>query len=211
MISKLKARSILKQYGKAAYKQRIHYIDSMAETPSTGIYAINFKGLVKRSLTVIAVMILTLALFVAAASALGVKVFDFSFVNKADHTEVIGNNDGTANHPKDAIFYKTGYIPSGYTLMSENTFEDLSLDCVYQNNEGDCLYIEQQRADNYTANIDNENCTVNTKIIREMEIVIYDYGKRKTYMMQRDNTTIIITGTIIEEEFEKIIYGIQFN
>lgn len=186
-------------------------MDSLEEIPFTGIDVINFKGVIKRSIIVIAVMILTLALFVAAASALGVKVFDFSFVSKVDHTEVIGNSAEAGNDYKEAFFYETGYIPSGYALLSEDAFEDVSLDRVYQNDEGDCIYIEQQRADNYVANIDNESCTVNTKVIHEMENVIYDYGNRKTYMMQEENTVIVITGIISDEEFEKIICGLKFN
>lgn len=211
MRSKRKAKKVLKQYGKAAYKERIRYVNSMIETAPSYVGSISWRHMAKKGLIITAVLILSFALLVVSANALGIKLFNFSFFNKSDHVEIVGNENSEAAKPNPVRFYEAGYVPEGYTFTSEDTFSDIGLNRVYQNSKEEYLYIEQEASDGYISYLDNEDCTVTTETICGMETYIYDYGDLKVYMMQDEKVIIKITGALPAEEFEKIIYGLKLK
>jgi len=212
-MNKRKAKKILKQYGKAAYKARIQYVDSFLEKNPSAIRKISYRHMLKRCMMVAAILILTFALLVTTASALGIHIFNFSFFEKSDHTTITSNEK--TNLPERIIkFYDVEYVPNGYQLIAEEAFGDIELEYIYESPSGELLYIDQNIADGYVIDINNENCKIRKKTLQNIELVIYDYGNRKTYLFQYQQTHVRIKGSLEDKEFEKIILnmaGEQLN
>lgn len=162
----------------------------------------------KRCAFAILILILSFALLVVTASAFGIHILNFSFYEKPDHTEVVSNVTGNPSE-ENVAFYEPGYVPSGYKLIAEEPFGDISLEYIYQNEEGEYLYIDQHLADGFTENINNEGCTISDVIIDEKEVRIFDYGNRKICLLQYNSTFIWIKGALPSVEFEEIIKGIR--
>lgn len=146
MLAKIKAKRVLKQFGKAAYKERVGYVDSMLKTEESYVKATNLRHMIRRSLIIVAIMILTLALVVVGADALEINALNFSFVNKIDYEEAIDNNSEEGTEAKAVIFYEIGYISEGYTLLSEESFRSAETKWVYQNKDKVYLYIQQEKS-----------------------------------------------------------------
>lgn len=208
MFTDYKAKRILRKYAEKAYKERVSYIDSMMETDQGYFSRISFRQMGKRFAILTLVLILTFALFVVSASALGIKLFNFSFFNKADHVEIVHNEKDDSN--KETMeFYNIGYVPEGYNLVEKKDITDVWRIYTYENSNEEYLYIEQAEADSYVSNIDNENCSVSKETIREMETYIYNHGEYKVYMMENEGLIITIQGNLSQEEFHKIIYELN--
>lgn len=93
MFTDYKAKKILRRYAKKAYKERVSYVDSMMETEQGYFSRISFRQMGKRFMILTLILILTFTLFVVSASALGIKLFNFSFFNKADHVEIVHSEE----------------------------------------------------------------------------------------------------------------------
>lgn len=151
------AKKILKLYGKAEYDARISYIKGFLPEEPSFVGRIGFRHLGKRCLVIALILTLTLAMAVVTASAFGIQLFGFKLTEWDDHTEI--RRDEEVVLEGEARFYEPEYIPAGYELLSVDGFEDQDKWCVYENEEGDYLYIDQSMSDNFTANINNEDCT----------------------------------------------------
>ena len=209
-MNRYRARKILKKYGKAAYRSRIEYVNSMLPENASVIGRISWRRMMKRCVMTALIMILTLALLLATASAFGIHILNLSFSEKEDHTEIVGNSKPEKER-QEAVFYEPGYIPEGYELVSKENFSDIELEYIYKKNEGKYLYIHQFQADDQIVNINNEGCEIKKEIIQDIEVRIYDYGSRKKiYLLQYHQTFILIEGSLPTEEFEKIICNIEF-
>lgn len=161
----------------------------------------------KRCALSVLILILSFALVVVTASALGIHILNFSFFEKTDHTEITGNVTEDSSEEKFR-FYEPDYIPDGYKLVEEESFGDTELEYIYQNEAGEYLYIDENLAEGFVTNINNENCKISDIVIGDKEVRIYDYGERKIYLLQYYSTYIRMNGTLSAIEFEKIIQGL---
>lgn len=203
-----KAKKILKQFGKEAYRTRIQYINSFADEETSFIGRISYRHMMKRCALVVLILTLSFALLLVTASAFGIHILHFSFFEKTDHTEIASNVTESSSED-DCEFYEPGYIPSGYKLIAEEPFGDIELEYIYKNEEEEYLYIDQHLADGFLSNINNENCEISTTVIDDKEVRIYDYGERKTCLLQYNSTFILIKGILPAIEFKKIIKEIH--
>lgn len=203
------AKKILKLYGKAEYQARLDYIKGFLPEEPSYVGRIGWRYLGKRCLVIALILTLTLAIAVVTASAFGIQLFGFSLFEHSDHTEITRDEEVVLEG--EARFYEPTYVPEGYELISEDGFEDLDKWYVYQNEEGDYLYIDQSVAENFMANINNEDREVRQEIIDEMEVYIYDYHNDEgmMYVLNKNGTYIDVSGMMDETEFEKIIYGLK--
>lgn len=206
-MDKRTAKKILKQYGKAAYKERIQYVNSFLGENMSAIRRISYKHMLKRCAMVAAILILTFALIVATASAFGIHIFNFSFFEKSDHTQIISNTDATDNSVVE--FYSPSYIPEGYTLVMDESFTEIEKKLIYENKEKQLLRIEQNLADGFSTNRNNEDCEVRNKILNNIEITVYDYTDYIAYMFQYNNTFFSVTAMLPEEEMNKIVVSLS--
>lgn len=202
-----KAKKVLKQFGKKAYKTRIQYVNSFIEEDSFFFGRISYRHLMKRCALAVLILILSFALVVVTASALGIHILNFSFFEKTDHTEITGNVTEHSSEEKFR-FYEPDYIPDGYKLVEKESFGDIELEYIYQNESGEYLYIDENLAEGFVTNINNENCKISDIVIGDKKVRIYDYGERKIYLLQYYSTYIRMNGTLSAIEFEKIIQGL---
>lgn len=209
-MNRYRARKILKKYGKAAYRSRIKYVDSMLPENASLIGRISWRRMMKRCVMTALIMILTLTLLLATASAFGIHILDFSFFEKEDHTEIVGNSK-PEKEKQEAVFYEPGYIPEGYMLiLCESPTKD-EKDYIYENKQEDILYISQDLVYNVSLNINNEDCEIREKIIDDIQIKVYDYEHYMIYLFQYYDTFITIMGVLPEQELDKIVTGFDFQ
>lgn len=209
-MNRYRARRILKKYGKAAYRSRIEYVDSMLPENASVIGRISWRRIVKRCVMTTLIMILTLALLLTTASAFGIHILDFSFFEKEDHTEIVGNSK-PEKEKQEAVFYEPGYIPEGYDLiLCESPTKD-EKDYIYENKQKDILYISQDLVYNVSLDINNEDCEIREKIIDDIQIKVYDYEHYMIYLFQYYDTFITMMGVLPEQEFDKIVTGFDFK
>lgn len=204
------AKKILRLYGKAEYQARIDYIKGFLPEEPSYVGRIGFRHLGKRCLMIVLILTLTLAMAVVTASAFGIQLFGFKLFEYSDHTEITRDEEVVLEG--EARFYEPTYVPEGYELISEDGFEDLDKWLVYQDKEGNYLYIDQSISDSFMANINNENCEIGKEIINEMEVYVYDYyddEEGSMYVLEKNGTYIDISGVMDDLEFEKIIKGLK--
>lgn len=202
------AKKILKLYGKAEYQARLDYIKGFLPEEPSYASRIGFRHLGKRILVIALILTLSLSLAVVTASAFGFQLFGFSLFEHSDHTEI--TRDEEVALEGEARFYEPTYVPEGYELISEDGFEDQDKWYVYQNEEGDYLYIDQSVAENFTTNINNEECTKENRTVGGIEVLIYHYHdiERSIYIFNKDSMCIRIKSILNDAEVEKIIKGL---
>ena len=134
-MNRYRARKILKKYGKAAYRSRIEYVNSMPPENASVIGRISWRRMMKRCVMTALIMILTLALLLVTASAFGIHILTFPF-SKKDHTEIVSNSK-PEKEKQEAVFYEPGYIPEGYELdLCESPIKDVK-NYIYKNKQED--------------------------------------------------------------------------
>lgn len=195
------AKRILKRYGKAEYRARLDYIKGFLPEEPSYVGRISFRHLGKRCLVIALILTLTMSMAVVAASAFGIRLFGFNLFEYDDHTEITRNEEVMPEG--EARFYEPTYVPEGYELISEDGFEGQDKWFVYQNEEGEYLYINQSVSDSFIANINNENCEIRKEIIDDME------EEGMMYILEKNGTYVDVSGSINALEFEKIIYGLD--
>ena len=202
------AKKILKLYGKAEYDARISYIKGFLPEEPSFVGRIGFRHLGKRCLVIALILTLTLAMAVVTASAFGIQLFGFKLTEWDDHTEI--RRDEEVVLEGEARFYEPEYIPAGYELLSVDGFEDQDKWYVYENEEGDYLYIDQSVADGFSSNINNEDCTKDIREVDGMEVLIYRYHdiERGIYIFNKGKMYIRIKSTLDDREVERIIRGL---
>jgi len=202
------AKKILRLYGKAEYRARIDYIKGFQSEAPSFVGHIGWKHLGRRCLMIALILTLTLALAVIAASAFGIQLFGFNLIEHSDHTEI--SRDEEVVLEGEARFCEPGYIPEGYELLSEDGFGDQDKWYVYENEEGEYLYIDQSVSDNFIANINNEECTRENKEVDGIEVLIYRYndGSGSIWMFVKDKLYCDINSLLPDDEVERIIRGL---
>ncbi len=209
-MNRYRARKILKKYGKAAYRSRIEYVNSMLPENASVIGRISWRRMMKRCVMTALIMILTLALLLVTASAFGIHILDFSFFEKEDHTEIVSNSK-PEKEKQEAVFYEPGYIPEGYELdLCESPIKDVK-NYIYKNKQEDFLHISQESKYNASLDINNEDCEIREKIIDDIQIKVYDYEHYMIYLFQYYDTFITMMGVLPEQEFDKIVTGFHFK
>lgn len=209
MKSRRQAKKILKLYGKAEYDARISYIKGFLPEEPSFVGRIGFRHLGKRCLVIALILTLVLAMTVVTASAFGIQLFGFKLTEWDDHTEI--RRDENVVLEGEARFYEPEYIPEGYELLSVDGFEDQDKWYVYENEEGDYLYIDQSVADGFSSNINNEDCTKDIRKVDGMEVLIYRYNdiERSRYIFNKGATYISIKSILNDAEVERIIRGLM--
>ena len=201
------AKKILKLYGKTEYQARVIYVKGFLKE-ETSISGISWKHLGKQCLLIILILTLTLALLLTVASAFGIGLPGFNFLDWNDHTEITRNEE--AAPAKNTRFYEPSYIPKGYTLVNKDKFSGVRTDRAYEDESGNMLYIEQCKEDSFSSNIDNEDCVRDRTDIDGTEVMIYRYHNGSVlYMMNRQGTVITIFGFVSEKEYRNIIDGLK--
>ena len=203
------AKKILKLYGKAEYDARIAYIKGFLPEEPSFVGRIGFRHLGKRCLVIALILTLTLAMAVVTASAFSIQLFGFKLTEWDDHTEI--RRDENVVLEGEARFYEPEYIPEGYELLSVDGFEDQDKWYVYENEEGDYLYIDQSMSDNFTANINNEDCTKDIREVDGVEVLIYRYndGSGSIWMFTKGKIYCDISSILPDDEVERIIQSLQ--
>lgn len=209
MNAKRQAKKILKLYGKSEYQARIDYMKGFFPEEPSYVGRIEWKHLGKRCLMIAFILTLTLAVAVVVASAFGVQLFGFNLFEYSDHTEI--SRDKEVVIEGETRFYKPTYVPEGYELINTDEFFDESIDHVYEDKQGNYLYIEQSAADSLSANVNNEDCVRENKEVDGMEILVYRYtdGSGSMWMFVKGKNYCDIYSILPDEEIEKIIKGLQ--
>lgn len=203
------AKKILKLYGKAEYDARISYIKGFLPEEPSFVGRIGFRYLGKRCLVIALILTLVLAMTVVTASAFGIQLFGFKLTEWDDHTEI--RRDENVVLEGEARFYEPEYIPEGYELINTDVFFDQTIDRVYEDKEGNYLYIDQCKAEYVASNINNEECRRENKEIDGMEVLIYRYYdiERSLYIFNKGATYISIKSILNDAEVERIIRGLM--
>lgn len=205
MNSKREAKKILKAYGKAVYKERVKYVDSFSEEKIPAIRKISYRRMVKRSMIAVLVLILTFSLLVVGANALGIKLLNLSIFETNTHSEITGNQEGKAAAEEEVKFYRPNYVPEGYSLINEEMGDEVSASYIYKNQSDEYLYIYESIEDDFSAQIDNEDCEISTETVLDMEVRVYRYEKAGTYLMKKGKIYILISGSVKDKEMKEII------
>lgn len=209
MNPKRQAKKILRLYGEAEYRARIDYIKGFQPEAPSFVGRIGWKHLGRRCLMIALLLTLALALAVVHASAFGIQLFGFNLFEYSDHTEITRDEDAVLEG--EARFYEPTYVPEGYEMISADGFEDTDQWYVYQNEEGEYLYIDQSAADGFSSSINNEECTRENKEVDGMKVLIYRYYdiKRSIYIFNKGKMCIRIKSALNDGEFERIIRGLS--
>ena len=211
MNSKREAKKVLKAYGKALYKSRIEYAASFSEEEEPLFCTTSYRHMMKRSLVIVLVLIMTLSLLVIGANALGIKFLNLSFFEKNDRTVVTKNENTDDTQKSGHGFYKPGYIPPGYSFEGTDEFKDLTTTYSYINDDGEYLTIDQSKSDDdFHLTIDNEDCEIRQDTIEDMEVRIYKYHDTNLILvlLKKEDIYIQISGPISEKEARKIVQGL---
>ena len=206
-MKKRTAKKILKQYGKAAYQERIQYANSFLDENMSAIKRISYKHMLKRCTMIAVILILMFALLVVTASAFGIHLFNFSFFEKTDYTQIISNTDARENSMVE--FYSPSYIPEGYFIVMDESFTEIEKKLIYENKEKELLHIEQNLAEGFALNINSEDCEIKTKTLENIEITVYNYTNYSVFVFQYNNTFIKITSVLPEQEIDKIVTSLS--
>lgn len=212
MNSKREAKKILKAYGKAAYQERVKYVDSFSEEKAAFLRKISYRRVMKRCMLVALILILTFSLLVIGANALGIKFLNLSIFETDTHSEITGNRGNKTADAGEVKFYKPDYIPKGYSLVEEDGIEDIKMTYIYKNNKDEYLYINESVEDKFSHQIDNEDCEISTETILDMEVRVYRYKEPANsciYIMKKGNLYIEISGNLKDDEMKKIIYSLK--
>lgn len=212
MNSKREAKKILKAYGKAAYQERVKYVDSFSEEKVTSLRKISYRRMIKRCMLVVLILILTFSLLVMGANALGIKFLNLSIFETDTHSEITGNQGNKAADAVEIKFYKPDYIPKGYSLVEEDGIEDIKMTYIYKNSKDEYLYINESVEDKFSHQIDNEDCEISTETILDMEVRVYRYKEPANsciYIMKKGNLYIEILGNLKDDEMRKMIYSLK--
>lgn len=209
MRSKKEAKRILKAFGRAEGKARIEYIDSFLPEKTSYIRSINYKHMLRRAAIVVVLMVMIMALAASAYAAV-LHYLNYTKIEHKDNDEYV-SVDGTSGKDddySDITFLEPTYIPDGYTLKSES-YDEVFQEKIwrYVGKNGEDLNILEYPAI-VGVHMDNEGATRSTEIIRDTEIVLYNYPDGTAGVLQYDKTLIIINSCLDAEEMKKIVLGI---
>lgn len=211
MSSKRKAEKVMKLYGKEIIKQRAAYADSFSEEYVPGFRKIRYKRMFKRTVLVMLILIMTLSLIVVTANAVGIKIFNFSFFETTTHTELINENEKSANDNTDS-YYEPAVIPNNYSFITIDEIEGAEINYIYENDQSQNLVITESYNTDLTTMINNEKCKRSTEVIGDNEVEVYEYETRSSvYLLQKGNTFIMIDGALSKTEFKEIIMGLEIK
>lgn len=199
------AKKILKAFGKEAYKERIKYVDSFMPEKTSFFGSISYRHTLRRVGMVALLVVLILALAVSAYAAV-MHYLNYTRIEHPTNDEYVANDNGSN---EEAVFYEPTYVPEGYELASED-YDELfdEREWKYINTSNEALIIRQSHK-SYNLYADNERLTRETVIIDNIEAIIYDSEGDKKCILQYDDTTITIIGSINNDEVEQIIRGLN--
>ena len=201
------AKRILKAFGREAYKERIKYVDSFLPEKTSFIKSINYRHTLRRVAMVALMVILIMALAVSVYAAV-MHYLNYTRVEHPTNDEYVPNSEATDTNP-EGIFFEPTYVPEGYELESEDYDEIFDeKEWKYVKSDNITLVIRESHSSS-AFNIDNERSTRETITIDNYEVVTYDWGEEKNYILQYDDTVITIIGSISSDEVGQIIRGLN--
>ena len=207
MRSDREAKRVLKAFGKEAYKERIKYVDSFLPEKTSFIKSINYRHTLRRVAMVALMVILIMALAVSVYAAV-MHYLNYTRVEHPTNDEYVPNSEATDTNP-EGIFFEPTYVPEGYELESEDYDEIFDeKEWKYVKSDNITLVIRESHSSS-AFNIDNERSTRETITIDNYEVVTYDWGEEKNYILQYDDTVITIIGSISSDEVGQIIRGLN--
>lgn len=201
------AKKILKAFGKEAYKERIKYVDSFMPEKTSFMGSISYRHAFRRVITVALLVILIMALAVSAYGAI-IHYLNFTKIEHNDNDEYEANSEFNSSYNESDFFIPT-YVPSGYELIKEHYDEDTDQRAFeYKGKNSGYLVIIQSL--NITGfHIDNERSESKTVVIDNNEVIVYGFSDEIMAVLQYNDNLITITGTVDENELEKIIRGMN--
>lgn len=207
MRSDREAKRVLKAFGKEAYKERIKYVDSFLPEKTSFIKSINYRHTLRKVAMVALMVILIMALAVSVYAAV-MHYLNYTRVEHPTNDEYVPNSEATDTNP-EGIFFEPTYVPEGYELESEDYDEIFDeKEWKYVKSDNITLVIRESHSSS-AFNIDNERSTRETITIDNYEVVTYDWGEEKNYILQYDDTVITIIGSISSDEVGQIIRGLN--
>ena len=207
MKSDREAKKVLKAFGREAYKERIKYVDSFLPEKTSFIKSINYRHTLRKVAMVALMVILIMALAVSVYAAV-MHYLNYTRVEHPTNDEYVPNSEATDTNPEGILFEPT-YVPEGYELESEDYDEIFDeKEWKYVKSDNITLVIRESHSSS-AFNIDNERSTRETITIDNYEVVTYDWGEEKNYILQYDDTVITIIGSISSDEVGQIIRGLN--
>jgi len=106
--------------------------------------------------------------------------------------------------------YALDPIPEGF-MMTNSVFYNTVIMKEYSNNAGDKILFTQIIADELSMNLDTEKSSAKTLQLREVDVLIYDYGTKKQAVWLENQYYFDITyiGEISTERFEEIVLTVK--
>lgn len=206
MRNRIKAKRILRAFGKETYKARIAYVDSFLPEKSSFIGSISYRHALRKAVIVALVLIMIMALAVSAYAAV-THYLKYTKVVHPDNDEYVANSGFTSD--PEFSYFEPSYIPERYSLYM---FDDDQLNNYYtweyRGEENKSLTI-MQFAEGTNFHIDNEKSTSRVKMIGNIEATIYDFPNEILAVTQYDNTVIVIIGGLTDKELEEIVQGMH--
>lgn len=205
MRNRIKAKRILRAFGKETYKARIAYVDSFLPEKSSYVGSISYRRALRRAVIVVLLVALIMALAVSAYAAV-LHYLNYTRVVNPDNDAYLANKEYNVGDD-EVVFYEPKYVPEGYVLISEEISDNqLMKTWNYRGIFNDILTI-QCGPDFGNFFIDNENSTSETVVVGDIEVVIYDFGSFKLGLFQYNDTVVEIMGSLNTDEIKKIIEG----
>lgn len=205
MRNRIKAKGILRAFGKETYKARIAYVDSFLPEKSSYVGSISYRHALRRAVIVVLLVALIMALAVSAYAAV-LHYLNYTRVVNPDNDAYLANKEYNVGDD-EVVFYEPKYVPEGYVLISEEISDNqLMKTWNYRGIFNDILTI-QCGPDFGNYFIDNENSTSETVVVGDIEVVVYDFGSFKLGLFQYNDTVVEIIGCLNTDEIKRIIEG----
>jgi len=197
---------LFKEYGKALYANRVHYVESfMTEEQPSGDFNPH-RMRIRKVAVIIMIMVLLMALAIVGAKTLEEEPSTFTFKEYDGHSDVRVNLKGD---PKDKEFFEVGYVPTGYEYLSSSSMHKDERTDVYINTDKHYLYVGQSLADT-SFDQNNEKCEIHKEKIEGVKVIVYEYDNKSfSYMLVKEEIFVDIYGFISKHEMKEIIKNLK--
>jgi len=208
MRNRIKAKGILRAFGKETYKARIAYVDSFLPEKSSFIGSISYRHALRRAAIVALVLIMVMALAVSAYAAVK-HYLNYTKVVHSDNDEYVLNDNSSNKQSVETI--ELTYVPEGYELEYydyDQQFDEKTW--VFARTNGESLIIILS-TDLDRFNIDNERSVSEQITVGNLEGIKYSFDGEILCVFQYENMVIRVISTLDDNEIVRLINGLNLS
>lgn len=150
------------------------------------------RRLLRRTLILVAVLVLIMGLAVVTSEGVRLKVSSLIFGNAPDSTRLIDDSSLVVDLEKVEL----GYVPEGFEVESDEMIDDMYRVFCLENKMSDSILFSVTKTEGYVNNVDNERSGNEDVLINDKQGYYFTTNKRNSIIWQIGDCTFQLTSNL---------------